>query len=383
MTQSQSDSIALHTDIPPEAPAALTIDLRALRKNYRIIKDLAADAACAAVVKADAYGIGARQAVPALVEEGCDTFFIATPAEARLVREIAPNSVLYGLDGLLPETASLFAELDLRPVLSSVAEVEEWAAFAASHKNRLTAALHIDTGMNRLGLRAEEIDGLARDPSPLAAFDLSLIVSHLACSDEPDNPKNQIQRALFDQLRAKLADAPASLANSGGVFLGPDFHYDMVRPGIALFGGRAAAKGGPDMHPVVHLSARILQVKDAELGETVGYGATRVLERKSRVAIIAAGYADGYFRSLSSGASDGRAFVYLGNHKASVLGRVSMDLIAVDVTDVPEEFAKRGGFVELLGAQIGIDDLADIAGTIGYEILTNLGPRFHRIYREA
>jgi len=368
------------SDIPPEAPSLLTIDLAALRKNYRKIKSLAKDAACGVVVKADAYGIGAHRAVEALSAEGCDTYFIATLDEARLVRQVAPEATLYALDSLLPGTADLFAEIDLRPILGSVAEVEDWAALARARGQRLPAAFHIDTGMNRLGLRAGDLDEIIQPPSPLEDFDISLVMSHLACADDPDNPRNETQRQTFDALRAKLPPVPASLANSGGVFLGPAYHYDMVRPGIALYGGRAAKLGGQTMEPVVRLEGRILQVKQAEAGETVGYGATRMLKRATRIAIIAAGYADGYVRALgSSDARDGGP-VYFGDHEAPILGRVSMDLIAVDVTGLPQELTARGALVELLGDHVGIDDLADIAGTIGYEILTGLGQRHHRVY---
>ena len=380
MTRSKPRKADSRAEIPPEAPAVLTVDLGALRENYRKIKSLASGAVCAAVVKADAYGIGVAPAVAALGAEGCETFFIATPSEARLVREIAPRATLYALDGLLPGTAPLFAKLELRPILGSIEEIEDWAAFAAGHDGRLGAALHIDTGMNRLGLREAEIDRLAGESALLERFDISLVMSHLACSDDPENQKNEDQRAAFDRLRALLPEAPASLANSGGVFLGAPYHYDMVRPGIALYGARATLSGAEEMRPVVRLEGRILQVKHANPGETVGYGATQKLERPTKLAIVAAGYADGYFRALGASSAKPGADAYLGGHCAPILGRVSMDLIAVDITDVPAELGTRGNFVELLGDRVGVDDLADLAGTIGYEVLTRLGPRYHRIY---
>ena len=369
-----------YADIPSEAPALLTIDLAALRKNYRKIKSLAKNASCAAVVKADAYGIGTRRAVAALAAEGCDTFFIATLDEARQVRQVAPQATIYALNGLLPGTEALYAEIGLRPILGSLAEIGDWAAFAREHSERLAAALHIDTGMNRLGLQVADIDRLVRSPSLLEDFDVALVMSHLACADDPDNPRNETQRLAFDALRARLSDAPASLANSGGVFLGAAYHYDMVRPGIALYGGRAARVGSQPMAPVVRLESRILQIKQAEAGETVGYGATRMLKRSTRIAIVATGYADGYARVLGSSDARNGALAYLGDHEAPILGRISMDLIAVDVTGIPDELAVRGAFIELLGDQVGVDDLADIAGTIGYEVLTNLGQRYHRVY---
>jgi len=382
VTRPDARAAPSRAEIPPEAPAVLTVDIGALRRNYRKLKELAAPAACAAVVKADAYGIGARRAVAALAAEGCDTFFVATLEEARLVRETAHEITLYVLDGLLPGTAPLFAALDARPILGSVDEIEDWAAFARGLDVRLCAALHLDTGMNRLGLRGEEFDRLVRSPQALEAFDIGLVISHLACADEPENPKNEVQRLAFDEMRGKLPPAPACLANSGGVFLGAAYHYDMVRPGIALYGGRATASDAAAMAPVVHMAGRILQTKRAEAGETVGYGATRTLERPTRLAIVAAGYADGYFRALGSSNAHAGAMAYLGDYRTPILGRVSMDLIAVDVTDVPADLAQRGAFVELLGTHVGIDDLADVAGTIGYEVLTRLGPRCHRVYVE-
>ncbi len=387
MTRSKSSSNDTHdserTDIPPQVPAVLTIDLCALRQNYRHIKDFAQGATCAAVVKADAYGIGAVQAVGALMAEGCDTFFIATLEEARILQKIVRDSTLYALDGLLPGTSALFAELGVRPVLNSLAEVEEWATFCNSRGKRLGAAIHVDTGMNRLGMGDVELERLTRIPALLEAFDLTLVMSHLACSDDAKTAKNESQREAFDDIRTKLPSAPASLANSGGVFLGPDYHFDMVRPGIALYGGRPRAAGDNPMAPVVVLKGRILQIRHAAGGETVGYGASRTLKRPTRIAIVAAGYADGYFCGLSSDDRHDGAFTYVGDHKALLLGRVSMDLIALDVTDINEKLTPRGAFVELLGGHIGIDDLAQMAGTIGYEVLVSLGQRYHRVYLGA
>jgi alanine racemase len=234
--------------------------------------------------------------------------------------------------------------------------------------------------MNRLGLPPDEVDQLAAAPEPLSHFDVALVMSHLACADEPDHPLNERQRILFDTLRAKLPRAPASLANSGGIFLGPAYHYDLVRAGIAMFGGRAFVDAPNPMHWVVKLQARILQVRAVAEGATVGYGASFTVERPTRLATIACGYADGFLRALGGTDAKAGAVGYIGEKPVPIVGRVSMDLITVDVTDVAENQAARGAWVEVLGSRTTVDDLTDRAGTIGYELLTRLGRRVHRVY---
>jgi alanine racemase len=232
--------------------------------------------------------------------------------------------------------------------------------------------------MNRLGLDADAVSALAAQPGLLAQLNPALVMSHLACADEPAHPKTPAQRTQFTALAALLPEAPRSLANSAGVFLGPDYHFDLTRPGIALYGGRAQAKGANPMEPVVTLSGRVAQIRWAERGETVGYGAGHTLKRRTRIATVAAGYADGYLRAASaSDARDGAFAVFQGG-RLPMLGRVSMDLTMFDATEAPE--VERGGFLELIGEQITVDDLAARAGTIGYEILTSIGRRVHRIY---
>jgi len=235
--------------------------------------------------------------------------------------------------------------------------------------------------MNRLGLTAAEVEAAAQDRALWSAFELALVMSHLACADTPKHPKSEVQRRVFDRLRALLPPALSSLANSAGIILGAPFHYDLVRPGIALYGGSARDHGESAFAPVIRLEARIVQLRDIAPGETVGYGATHTVQRPSRVAIVAIGYADGLFRALSaSDDAEGHA-VYLGPHPAPILGRVSMDQITVDVTGVPEPLARRGAWVELIGPRASLQRLAARAGTIDYEILTNLGSRAVRRYR--
>ena len=360
--------------------AILTIDLDALIANYRRLRELAGAAECAAVVKADAYGLGMAEAAPALRREGCKTFFVATPGEAKALRELLPDAIIYVLAGLMPGTAGEFRKHDLRPVLNSTAEIREWAALSASVGEALPCAVHIDSGMNRLGLSAAEVETLAAARDLWSALTLSLVMSHLACADEPEHPKSEVQRKTFDRLRALLPKAITSLANSAGILLGRAYAYDLVRPGIALYGGRPQRHGKHDFAPVVHLKGRILQVRDVPAGETVGYGATWTLARPSRVAIVSVGYADGFFRSLSVKDSEVGLVAYAGTHAAPILGRVSMDLITVDVTEVPEAFSRRGEWIELIGPNVSAQTLAHHAGTIDYEVLTNLGTRAFRRY---
>lgn len=384
MTRAAATPTVPGTDasVPADARAVLTINLDALRANWAELNRVSGRAECTGVIKADAYGLGLEEIARALVREGCRTFFTATLNEARRVRLVEPSVAIYVLDGLLPGAASSYAGFDLRPCLSSLAEVHEWASFCRDQGRRLRAAVHVDTGMNRLGLPASEVDDLARDPSLFDRFDLALVMSHLACADEPGHQMSARQRATFDALRAKLPPAPASLANSGGVFLGPDYHYDLVRPGIALYGGRAIEGMPNPMRWVVALKARILQVRDTPPGDTIGYGATFTAPRPMRVATLACGYADGFLRALSGSGGKPGPVGFVGDYPVPVVGRVSMDTITVDVTDVPPELAKRGAWVEVMGARTTVDDLTDRAGTIGYELLTRLGRRVHRVYIE-
>jgi alanine racemase len=365
-------------EVAAESTALLTIDLDALTANYRHLRDLAAPAECAAVVKADAYGLGMAEVAPALWRAGCKTFFVATLSEAEALRTLLPEGVIYVFNGLLPGTAEIFRDARLRPVLNSTEEIREWAGYCARFGEALPCALHIDTGMNRLGLAAAEVEAVCSNREFWSAFSLALVMSHLACADDVTHAKNEAQRRTFDTLRALLPEAPASLANSAGILLGPDFTYDLVRPGIALYGGHPQRRGPNPFQPVVHLKGRILKIREAAAGETVGYGATRTLSRPSRIAVISVGYADGIFRALSAADGDEGFAVSIGSHAAPILGRVSMDLIAVDVSDIPKSETRRGAWAEVLGATVTAHDLASHAGTIDYEVLTSLGPRATR-----
>lgn len=358
--------------------AILTIDLDALAENYETVRKVAQGAETASLIKANAYGLGGEPVARALWDAGCRTFFVAQAGEGVTLRERLPHAIIYVLNGLFPGTETLYFDHDLRPCLSSIAEIEEWAAFCAREGHR-PAAILIDTGINRLGLSEAEIRELATRPGLFQTFDLSLVMSHHACADQPEHPLNRLQLERFEKLRRLLPKAPASLANSAGIYLGPEHHFDLVRPGVAVFGGNPFADRPNPFKPVVFLEARIQQVRTLAPGESVGYGATFRSETPRRIATLSAGYGDGLFRALGNGQNRGR--VYIAGHYAPIVGRISMDMLTVDVTDVPPDLTRRGTLVELLGSHISIDELAAASGTIGYEILTGLGRRYARVYK--
>jgi alanine racemase len=356
------------------------VRLGAIRRNYAKLRSLAKGAETAGVVKANAYGLGAEQCVHALSKEGCRTFFVATFGEAEALRATSFDATIYVLDGLLPQNCALYDEFRVRPVLGSLEEVAEWSAYCRSRGRKLPAAIHLDTGMARLGLKAHEALELAQDRGALASFELRLVMTHLACGDDAESAMNDRQRIRFTELSALFPGVPRSLANSAGIFLGPRYHFDVTRPGISLYGGNAQFNATNPIEPVVWLFGRIAQAHWADAGETVGYGATHTLERRTRIATACLGYADGFFRAFSaSDASEGSP-AYIGKHRLPLLGRVSMDLITYDATDVPDGLLHRGGWVEVLGSRVTVDDLASFGGTIGYEVLTSLSHRYHRIY---
>ncbi|MBV9633495.1 MAG: alanine racemase [Methylobacteriaceae bacterium] len=362
---------------PAEAPAILTIDLDALVANWRALATRVAPAECSAVVKAEAYGTG-LPAVRALAKAGCRTFFVAHLAEGRQVRTVMPDATIYILGGLLPETEATHAHFALRPVLGSGEEIARWRRLAATC-DPCPAAIHIDTGMNRLGLSPDEARRLLISDDGLRGFPVALLMSHFVASEEPEAPINSHQIELFEELRALRPEIPASLANSSGIFLPQRPYFDLVRPGYALYGGNPTPGAPNPMRGIVKLQARILQCRTVEAGETVGYGATWTAPDRRRLATIGTGYADGFLRSGSptDATAGGQAFI-AGSHTPFV-GRISMDLIVIDVTGVTTE-AKAGDLVELIGEHLPIDIVGRNAGSIGYEILTSLGRRYHRAY---
>jgi len=361
---------------PDAAGATLTINLGALAANWRLLRDRAAPAECAAVVKADAYGIGLEQAGRALARAGCLTFFVAHPGEAIRLRAELPEAAIYVLNGLPSGAEQLFAAQGLRPILGSWPELRDWAAFCRSENRRHPAALHVDTGMNRLGFRPEEAARLVADDA-LGAIEPTLLMSHLVAAEEPVRDVNARQIRAFDVVRATLTDIPASLANSAGIFLPQRPHHALVRPGYALYGGNPTPWTANPMRPVVRLEARIIQVREVEGGETAGYNARWTAPGPRRLATLSVGYADGFLRSGSAADGTGAAALVAG-HPCPVVGTISMDLTILDVTDAPR--AERGDAAVLIGDGLEIDEVGRRAGTIGYEILTSLGRRYARRY---
>jgi alanine racemase len=366
---------------PAAAGGHLTIDLGAIEANWRTLSGRTVPIECAAVVKADAYGCGLEAVTTRLAKAGCRTFFVADIAEGRQVRAIAREAVIYVLNGLMPHTAQAFADAHLQPVINGPAELAEWDAFVAATSWRGGAALHVDTGMNRLGLSPDEAVAVASRVQ-LENHGFTLLMSHLACAETPSNSMNDRQIRLFRELRIMFRGVPSSLANSSGIFLGGGtVHCDLVRPGMALFGGNPTPGQSNPMRPVVELKGRIVQVREVKRGDTVGYGATFTAQRASRVAVVAVGYGDGFLRSAAGDRNKPAAQVIVAGKRCPLVGRVSMDLIGVDVTDVPDGRARRGDFATLIGGDLSIDEVAAALGTIGYEVLSRLGRRFHRVYK--
>lgn len=374
-----------HASAPDESVAGsiLTINLAALANNYRYLASKSDSAQCAAVIKADAYGIGLENAALTLWEAGCRIFFVALPQEGARTRAVLPEATIYVLNGLMSTDGAVFYQQKrLRPALGSLEDIEIWDHFCRTTGGDLPCALHFDTGMNRLGMSRKAAHTLAQNCQQRAyAFTPSLIMSHLACADEPLHPLNSEQLDRFRTIRTLFPDVPASFANSGGIFLGPDYHFDLMRPGIALYGAKAVDNTPNPMQVVATLRSRILSMRNVPKGASISYGASRVTKRDSRIATLCVGYADGYLRAGGSTDTIEGAKVWLVGHEAPIFGRVTMDLIMVDVTDIPAELIQPGMMVEMFGPNIAIDDVATAAGTIGYELLTSLGTRALRRYQ--
>ena len=362
------------------ATGVLTVDLDALVANWRKLEKTAVPAECSAVIKANAYGCGTEPVAQALAKAGCKTFFVATLDEAAAVRAVVPSIALYVLDGFIQNTGDAYAKIDARPVIGDLNELAEWDVFCRRTGWAGGVAIHIDTGMQRLGLTVAEAQGLI---PRINAGDhgISLVMSHLACAESLNHPMNARQLAAFRQIASAFSGVPASLSNSSGIFLGSPFQFDMVRPGAALYGVNPTPEADNPMLPVVDLKARIVQIRDVERGESVGYGGNWTARRPTRLAIVSAGYADGYFRAGSSNDGTRGAEVMVAGKRCPVAGRISMDLLAVDVTDLEKNAVRRGHMVTLIGEGITVDELAHHFGTIGYEVLTSLGPRYARVYK--
>jgi alanine racemase len=360
--------------LPAAAGAILTVDLRAIRDNYRILQNRLDGVPAAAVLKADAYGLGAAPVAAALMEEDCDTFFVAHLSEAISLRAtVGDRAAIHVLNGVPPDSEDACVKAGAVPVLNSLEQVAAWREAVRRAGRRLPATLQVDSGMARIGLPPPEVERLAAMPDAFAGIDVVLVMSHLACADEPGNPANEMQRREFERLRALLPAAPASLTNSSGIFLGKEFHFDLARPGAALYGVNPVPGMPNPMRQVVRVEAKVIQTRELPAGAGVGYGHVFRTSTPLRTATISLGYADGWPRSAVAAA-------WFDGARLPFVGRVSMDSIILDISGLPAGRLKGGDLVELIGEHQTVDDVAALAGTIGYEILTSLGRRFHRSY---
>src|SRR5437879_4711884 len=362
------------------ATGVLTVDLDAIVANWRKLEKTAVPAECAGVIKADAYGCGVDPVARALASADCKTFFVATLDEARAARAAVPAAAIYVLDGFFQNCGDAYAKIDARPVIGDLNELAEWDVFCRRSGWAGGAAIHIDTGMNRLGLTPVEAQGII---PRINAGDhgITLVMRHLACPESLNHPVNAKPLPTLRRIVSLFTGVPASLSNSSGIFLSPQFQFDLVRPGAALYGINPTPEADNPMQPVVDLKARIVRIRNVEKGDSVGYGGTWTARRPTRLAIVSAGYADGYFRAAGSNDGTRGAEVVIAGKRSAIAARVSVDLIAVDITDLEKNAVRRGHMATLIGEGITVDELAHHFGTIGYEVLTSLGPRYARVYK--
>jgi alanine racemase len=359
------------------AGAVLRIDLDAVAENWRILRDRTAPGECGGVVKANAYGLGIGKVAPVLYDAGCRSFFVAQIGEGIELRRILPDVRIVVLNGLMPDTAPVFLEHRLVPALNTLNEVSKWARLGRM-RGGLEGFVHIDTGMSRLGLDEGEANTLIAEADRLDGISPVWLMTHLACADEPGHPTTALQGEAFAKLATALPVCRTCFANSSGIFLGEEFSSDLARPGVALYGANPTPDKPNPMRQVVELQAKILQVRQIDTPRPVGYGSRFHAQAGTVLATAAVGYADGYLRSLS-----GKAVGFIDGVEAPLAGRVSMDTIIFDVSEVPEESRRVGATIELIGPNQTIDDVATRAGTIGYEILTSLGDRYARVYHRS
>lgn len=360
--------------------AVLGVNLDAIVANYRTLSTVVKPAVCSAVVKADAYGMGASRVCAALHQAGCRDFFVAYLDEGIALRQILPatgqeSAAIYVLNGYFEGLEPEFANSNLIPVLSNIPQIQQWRRFGERQGKLLPAALHVDTGMTRNGIPADELALLREDPRLLQGIQVKLILSQMAFSEDRDNPFHEIQRRRFQEARKALPAAPASLAKSATIFLDSSYHFHLVRPGIALYGATQPFESTPQLSPALDVWVRIYQVQNVQKGQGVGYHQTYSFPSGGRVATLAVGYADGYPWSLGN-----TGYVTIAGYQAPIVGRISMDMVSVDVTDIPEPLVHPGGWVQLIGEAVTIHDLAAYAKTTPYEILLRLGKRYKRVY---
>jgi len=354
----------------------LSINLKALADNYSLFQETIGEGRdVAGVVKANAYGLGLQPIVETLIDLGCPQFFVASLEEALSLRAIHKNVPVAVLGGLFNGAEEDYITHNITPVLNTPDDIARWSKIAKDKNSPLAGILHFDTGMNRLGLSKEEAHELIENPQRLEGVNLQYVMTHFACADEKDHPLTKKQAHDFANLAQHFPNAKKSLANSPGLFVDAAYHYDMVRPGFALYGGNPTPHTNNPMRSVVDLSVRILQIRLCKKGQTIGYGAGHLFEKDTPTATVALGYADGFLRSASS-----KATLYFNGQPCPVLGRVSMDLVTIDLSNIKGAMPKQGDALEILGENQSVDDLAAAAGTIGYEILTSLGSRYAREY---
>lgn len=358
--------------------AILTVDLGALRANYRLLRSRAGTAVCAGVLKSDAYGLGAIPVAAALYREGCRHFFVAHLDEgARLRPHLASDADIFVLHGPPPDTECEFTSRGLIPVLNSAQQVACWRRHARALGRALPAIVQVDSGMSRMGLSSQEIDAWLADPHFLDGVDLRYVMSHLACADQPANSMNRLQLQRLRAILARLPHCAVSLANSSGIFLSQEYHFDLVRPGAALYGIAPNACGENPMRSVVRLQAKVLQTRTVAPGDHVGYSMGYIAGDTRQVATVSAGYADGWLRSMSN-----RGVAIVDGVRVPQIGNISMDSITLDVSALPAQSIGPGSLVDLICPEHPVDAVASLADTIGYEILTSLGSRFHREYQD-
>ena len=358
--------------------AELRVDLAALAANFKTMQKNAGRAETSAVVKADGYGLGMAHIAPALSQAGCQTFWVAQLNEGITLRALLPDAVIYVLNGVPHGTDAEFEAHDLRPCLITRAQIEAWQAYCRAHQS-LPACLFVDSGFNRLGFGELDVAELMARPDIFNGWELCLIASHLACADDPQNPMNAAQLERFRHALTMLPDAPASLANSGGTMLGPDYHFDMVRTGTMVYGCSATAREEDALQPIASLRAPLLQMRHLSAGDTIGYGATFTAAAEMTIGIASLGYGDGLSRHFGNQSPSPVRFT-IDAQPVSLLGRISMDSLAVDLTHLAQ-LPQIGDMVEIFGHDNPIDRLAHQGNTISYELLTSLGNRYNRIYK--
>jgi len=354
----------------------LSINLDAISTNYKILSKLIHPIESGAVIKANGYGLGAAEVAKTLAKVGCRSFFVAHLEEGIKLRKALWDHEICILNGLYSDSEQLYKDYQLLPVLGSLSEIKAWKG--SDKRQPHPCCVHVDTGMLRLGLPSDEIEEIVKDKSTIDGLNIKYIMSHLATADEPSNRKNEEQLSKFLEIREIFPMGRASLSASSGIFLGKRYHFDLARPGIAIYGANPTPGRDNPMKPVITLRAQIIQIRNAKQSETVGYGGSYQITKNSQIATVALGYADGFLRSLSN-----KTFGYINNKKVPLVGKVSMDLATFDVTHIAKNTNLLDTWIEIIGPNHTIDEVAFEAGTISHEILTALGDRYHRIYTKT